>query len=47
MVRIVVEVPGKLTAEQEALLRQYAALEQRNVGSQQRGFWDKVREIFE
>jgi len=47
MVRIIVEVPGKLTPEQETILRQYAALERKNVGAQQRSFWDKVREIFE
>ncbi|MHC4548920.1 MAG: molecular chaperone DnaJ [Planctomycetota bacterium] len=47
MVRIVVEVPGKLTKEQEEHLRHYAALEQQNVGARQKSFWDKVREIFE
>lgn len=47
LVRIVVEVPTKLTPEHEQLLRQLADLESQHVSSRQRGFWDKVREIFE
>jgi len=47
LVRIVVEVPTKLSDEQEQLLRKYAEQEKQNVGAKQRGFWDKVREIFE
>ncbi len=50
-VRVVVEVPTKLNSEQEDLLRKYARLEEQNVSSRQKGFWDKVRqfwgEIFE
>lgn len=41
-----VEVPTRLTREQEEVLRRYAELERRHVGSRQRGFWNKVREIF-
>lgn len=47
LVRVLVEVPTKLTAEQNELLRKYAALEQQNVGARQKGFWDKVKELFE
>ena len=47
LVRIVVEVPTKLEKEQEELLRRYAEMEQRSVGTRQKSFWDKVREIFE
>jgi molecular chaperone DnaJ len=47
LVRVMVEVPTKLTAEQDELLRKYATLEQKNVGAKQKSFWDKVREFFE
>ncbi|MDH3590970.1 MAG: molecular chaperone DnaJ, partial [Planctomycetota bacterium] len=47
LVRVIVEVPKKLDKEQEELLRKYAELERQQVGTQQRSFWDKVREIFE
>ena len=47
LVRVLVEVPTKLTAEQGELLRKYATLEQQNVGARQKGFWDKVKELFE
>jgi molecular chaperone DnaJ len=45
MVRIAVEVPAKLSKAQEELLRRYAELEAQQVGTRQKGFWDKVREI--
>lgn len=47
LVRIAVEVPTRLEEEQEELLRKLAEIEDQQVGTQQRGFWDKVREIFE
>jgi molecular chaperone DnaJ len=47
LVRVMVEVPTKLTAEQDELLRKYATLEQKNVGAKQKSFWEKVREFFE
>jgi len=47
LVRVVIEVPTRLTAEQNEILRKYATLEQQNVGARQKGFWDKVREFFE
>jgi len=47
LVRVMVEVPTKLTHEQNEVLRKYATLEQQNVGARQKGFWEKVREFFE
>ena len=47
MVRIQVEVPTKLAKEQDELLRKYAEMEKQNVGTEQKSFWKKVREIFE
>jgi len=46
LVRVTVDVPARLTREQEELLRKYAALEEQNVGTRRKGFLDKVREIF-
>lgn len=46
LVEIVVEVPKKLTAEQERLLAELAKLEQRNVGPLQKGFLDRLRQYF-
>ena len=34
-------------APKEKLLRRLAEKEQQQVGTRQKGFWDKVREIFE
>jgi len=45
-VRVVVEVPTRLNKEQEELLRRYAVLEMKQVGTRQRSFWAKVRELF-
>ncbi len=47
LVRVQIEVPTRLTGEQVELLKRYAEMEEQQVGSRQRGFWDKVREIFE
>jgi molecular chaperone DnaJ len=47
LVRVVVEVPTRLTPEQEDLLRKYATMEQQNVGARQKSFWKQVREFFE
>jgi len=47
LVRVVVEVPSRLTKEQEELLRRFAALEEQNVGSKRRSFLEKMRELFE
>jgi molecular chaperone DnaJ len=47
LVRIAVEVPARLTEEQEELLRKLAELEKKHVSARQKSFWSKVREIFE
>ena len=47
VVRVVVEVPTKLTGEQEEMLRKYAEMERQHVGTKEKGFWNTVREIFE
>jgi len=47
LVRVAVEVPSRLDEETEALLRKLAEKEQQQVGTREKGFWDKVREIFE
>jgi len=46
LVRVTIDVPTRLSREQEELLRKYAALEDQSVGTRRRGFMDKVREIF-
>jgi len=46
-VRVVVEVPAKLSDEEEDLLRRYAALEEQNVSARRKGFLDKVREFWD
>jgi molecular chaperone DnaJ len=46
LVRVVVEVPKKLSAEQEGLLRQLAALEKTGVTAQKRSLFGKIRDFF-
>ena len=46
VVRIVVEVPKKLTKKQEELLRSLAELEEVNVTPQRKSFFDKIKEYF-
>jgi molecular chaperone DnaJ len=43
VVQMLVEIPKKLTARQEALLREFAATEDYDVLPQSKGFWDKVK----
>ena len=47
LVRVLVEVPRKVDEETEDLLRQLAEKESQQIGTDQKSFWDKVREIFE
>jgi len=47
LVRVLVEVPRKVDDETEELLRKLAEKESQQIGTEQKGFWDKVREIFE
>lgn len=46
VVQVVIEIPKKLTREQEELLRKFAATEDRHVMPESRGFFDRVREYF-
>lgn len=41
-----IEIPKKLSARQEELLRQYAETEDHSVLPESHGFWKKVRDIF-
>ncbi|HEY3319407.1 MAG TPA: molecular chaperone DnaJ [Planctomycetota bacterium] len=45
-VRVVVEVPKKLSAEQEELLRKLAALEKTGITPQKRSLLNKIRDFF-
>jgi len=46
LVQVNIEVPDKVSDEEEALLRQLAEIEQKNVAPQRKGFFDKVKEYF-
>jgi len=46
VIQIVVETPKNLTKRQEELFRELATLEEANVSSQRRGWFDKVRDFF-
>lgn len=47
IIRVVVEVPKKLTKKQEELLRQYAETEEAHVSPQRKSFFDKIKGYFE
>ncbi|MEM6330191.1 MAG: molecular chaperone DnaJ [Planctomycetota bacterium] len=46
LVQVTIEVPKKLSKEEERLLRQLAELEHTNVAPQRKSFFDKIREYF-
>jgi molecular chaperone DnaJ len=46
LVQVNIEVPKKLTAEEDKLLRQLAELEHKNVAPARKSFFDKVKEYF-
>ena len=46
LVRVVVEVPKKLSTEQEELLRNLAKLEKTTVTPHKRSFFSKIRDFF-
>lgn len=46
LVRIVIEIPTRLTARQEELLREFAELENKNQNPKWKNFWQKVKEYF-
>lgn len=46
LVEVVVEVPSKLTKEQEKLLREYAETEEQNITPERKSFMDKFKKLF-
>jgi len=46
IIQVLVEVPRKLSREQQELLRRFAATEDRSVLPDSRGFFERVREYF-
>ena len=47
LVKVVVEVPKKLSAEQEELLRRLAELDEKEVGSRRHSFFERLKNYFE
>ncbi|QEG34064.1 molecular chaperone DnaJ [Bythopirellula goksoeyrii] len=46
LVQVNIEVPKKLTDDEERLLRELAEIEHKNVAPERKGFFDKVKEYF-
>lgn len=46
LVQVIIEVPKKLTADEEKLLRQLAEIEHKNVAPERKSFFEKVKEYF-
>ena len=46
IIRVVIEIPKKLTEEQETLLRDFAKTEDHDVMPHSSGFWSKVKDYF-
>jgi molecular chaperone DnaJ len=44
VVQVAVEIPKKLSREQQDLLRKFAATEDKNVQPESRGFFERVKE---
>jgi molecular chaperone DnaJ len=47
IIRVLIEIPNKLNAKQEELLRQFAATEDKNVLPQSKGFIERLKSFFE
>jgi len=47
LIKVKIETPKKLSAKQEALLREFAELEAKNVSPERKTFFDKVKSIFD
>ena len=47
LVRVYVDVPGKLTAREEELLKELEEIGRREAPKRQRGFFEKVKDIFD
>src|SRR5262245_11482664 len=46
LVQVRIEVPKKVTPEEQSLLRQLAEIEHKNVAPERKGFFEKVKEFF-
>jgi len=46
LVEVVVEVPTKLTKEQERILREFAETEEKNISPERKSFLDKFKKLF-
>ncbi|MBX3473550.1 MAG: molecular chaperone DnaJ [Planctomycetes bacterium] len=46
LVEIAIEVPSKLTKDQERILREFADTEEKNISPERKSFLDKVRKMF-
>ncbi len=46
LVQVMIEVPKKLSKEEDVLLRQLAELEHKHVAPERKGFFDKLKEYF-
>ena len=46
MIRVLIEVPRKLTKRQKEILAEYQELSEESPGPIARGFFEKVKEIF-
>ena len=46
LVQVTIEVPKKVTAEEETLLRQLAEMEHKNVAPARKSFFDKLKDYF-
>ena len=47
LVKIMVEVPRRVSAEQDRLLRELAEMEEKQVDSSRRSFFEKLKNYFE
>ncbi len=45
LVEVIVEVPKKLTKDQEKLMRKYAETEEQNITPERKTFLDKVKKL--
>jgi molecular chaperone DnaJ len=46
LVQVIIEVPKKLSKEEQALLRELAELEHKNVAPERKGFFEKLKDYF-
>ena len=46
IIQVLIEIPNKLTDQQEELLRKFAATEDKDVMPESKGFFDRVKEYF-